>query len=292
MIGVLILGPLLLGLNVIDSLIVGSVIAAVSPAVVVPRMIKLIENHKGEKHHLPELILAGASLDDIYVIIVFTALLEFAKKESISWLNFVNVPMNLVLGITIGIVIGYIFVRVYTYFKLSNDIVVLLLMGLSFLLLRLQDFVSFSALLAIMVMAMVIKFQSPKQATKLSLIYNKLWLVAEIILFVLVGISLNVMVALNYGVMAILLVILAPLFRMLGVYLSVLKTKINRSEKLFLMLAYMPKATVQASIGGIPLAMGLACGNIVLTIAVLSILITAPLGAFCIDYFSDKLLVD
>lgn len=293
-IGTIIFAPLLLGVLTLDAAIIGSVIAAVSPAVVVPRMIKLMEDGYGQDKHIPQLIMAGASVDDVFVIVVFTALTTLASTGEMSITSFFRIPISIILGIALGCFVGILFVWCFKRCHMRDSIKVLIILSMSFLLLELQnrldDIIPISGLLAIMSMGIIINQKNDALAKRLSAKYNKLWLGAEIFLFVLVGIAVDLKYAVSAGVVVILLVVLALLFRMIGVALSITKTELNKKEKLFCALAYTPKATVQAAIGTIPLSMGLACGDIVLTVAVVSILIAAPFGAICIDNLYQKLI--
>ena len=294
MIGTIILAPLLLGVSVLEAAIMGSVIAAVSPAVTVPRMIKLIEEGYGKDKSIPQLILAGASVDDVFVIVVFTALTTLASTGKVSATSFLQIPISIVLGVAVGCGMGFVLVWFFKKCHMRDSIKVLIILSISFLLLELQNrlegIVPVSGLLAIMSMGILINQKYDLLAKRLSVKYNKLWLGAEIFLFVLVGIAVDVKYALNAGIAVVGIVVLALVFRMLGVVLSLIKTKLNAKERLFCAVAYTPKATVQAAIGTIPLAMGLGCGEIVLTVAVVAILLTAPFGAICIDNLYRKLL--
>lgn len=288
------IAPLLLGVTVLEAAIIGSVIAAVSPAVIVPRMIHLIEEGYGKDKSIPQLILAGASVDDVYVIVVFTALTSLASTGEFSLLSFTKVPISIILGSLLGCLAGMIFVKFFKHFHIRDSIKVLILLSVSFLMLELQSLletiIPISGLISIMTMGMFIKQNYDILAKRLSIKYNKLWVGAEIFLFVLVGVAVNIEYALSAGIFIIILVLLALVFRMSGVLLSLTKTDFTSKERLFCMIAYTPKATVQAAIGAIPLTMGLECGSIVLTTAVVSILITAPLGAIGIDRLHSKLL--
>ena len=294
MVGTIIFAPLLLGVSILDAAIIGSVMAAVSPAVVVPRMIKLIEDGYGTDKSIPQLILAGASVDDVFVIVVFTALTTLASTGEVSAISFIQIPTSILLGVLLGGAVGTILVWYFRRFHIRDSVKVLIILSVSFLLLELQNrlegIVPVSGLLAIMSMGIIINQKNDVLAKRLSVKYNKLWLGAEIFLFVLIGIAVDLKYALAAGVVVILLVILALLFRMMGVAVSLVKTKLNKKECLFCMVAYTPKATVQAVLGTVPLAMGLSCGEIVLTVAVISILITAPFGAICVDNLYKKLL--
>lgn len=294
MVGTIIFAPLLLDVSILDAAIIGSVMAAVSPAVVVPRMIKLIEDGYGTDKSIPQLILAGASVDDVFVIVVFTALTTLASTGEVSAISFIQIPTSILLGVLLGGVVGTILVWFFKRFHIRDSVKVLIILSVSFLLLELQNrlegIVPVSGLLAIMSVGIIINQKYDVLAKRLSVKYNKLWLGAEIFLFVLVGIAVDLKYALAAGIVVILLVILALVFRMMGVAISLVKTKLNKKERLFCAVAYTPKATVQAALGTVPLVMGLSCGEIVLTVAVISILITAPFGAICIDNLYKKLL--
>ena len=293
-IGTIILAPIMFGISVLESAIIGSVIAAVSPAVVVPRMIRLLNEGYGKQKSIPQLILAGASVDDVFVIVIFTALTSLASSGTVSVMSFVQIPISIALGILLGVFVGFALTAFFKKWHIEDTVKVLIMIYVSFLILeiqnRLADFVSISGLLAIMSMGIVIKQKQGVLASKLSVKYNKLWIGAEIFLFVLVGATIDLRYVMSAGVIAILLVLGALVFRMIGVALSLLKTDLTKKERLFCMVAYTPKATVQAAIGSIPLSMGLNCGNLVLTIAVLSIMITAPFGAICVDNLYKRLL--
>ena len=294
MVGTIIFAPLLLDVSILDAAIIGSVMAAVSPAVVVPRMIKLIEDGYGTDKSIPQLILAGASVDDVFVIVVFTALTTLASTGEVSAISFIQIPTSILLGVLLGGVVGTILVWFFKRFHIRDSVKVLIILSVSFLLLELQNrlegIVPVSGLLAIMSVGIIINQKYDVLAKRLSVKYNKLWLGAEIFLFVLVGIAVDLKYALAAGIVVILLVVLALVFRMMGVAISLVKTKLNKKERLFCAVAYTPKATVQAALGTVPLVMGLSCGEIVLTVAVISILITAPFGAICIDNLYKKLL--
>lgn len=292
--GTVLLAPLLLGVTTLEAAIMGSVIAAVSPAVVVPRMIRLIEEGYGKEHGIPQLILAGASVDDVFVIVMFTAFTSLATTGNMSVSSFLQIPVSIVLGILSGVLVGIAFVKFFKRFHMRDSVKILIILSCSFLLLalqnRLEGIVPVSGLLAIMSFGMVIKQKYEVLAVRLSSKYNKLWVAAEVFLFVLVGATVDMKYAVSAGIMAVVLVIGALCFRMLGVACSLIKTKLTKKERLFCMVAYTPKATVQAAIGGMPLALGLSCGQIVLTVAVLAILITAPFGAICMDHMYKKCL--
>ncbi len=294
MIGTMVFAPRLLGVSLLDAAIIGSVIAAVSPAVIVPRMIKLIEEGYGVRQSIPQLILAGASVDDVFVIVVFTAFTTLAATGTASAADFVQIPTSICLGILLGIFVGKLLIWFFKKCHIRDSVKVLIVLSVSFLLLEVQEqlegIVSVSGLLAIMSMGMMVKQNDDVLAKRLAAKYNKLWLGAEVFLFVLVGVAVDVRYAMAAGVAVILLVAAALIFRMLGVFFSLLGTSLTKRERLFCMMAYTPKATVQAAIGTIPMTMGLACGEIVLTVAVVSILLTAPFGAICVDKSYQKLL--
>lgn len=294
MVGTIIFAPLLLDVSILDAAIIGSVMAAVSPAVVVPRMIKLIEDGYGTDKSIPQLILAGASVDDVFVIVVFTSLTTLASTGEVSAISFIQIPISILLGVLLGGVVGTILVCFFRRFHMRDSVKVLIILSVSFLLLELQNrlegIVPISGLLAIMSVGIIINQKYDVLAKRISVKYNKLWLGAEIFLFVLVGVAVDLKYALAAGIVVILLVILALVFRMMGVAISLVKTKLNKKERLFCAVAYTPKATVQAALGTVPLVMGLSCGEIVLTVAVISILITAPFGAICVDNLYKKLL--
>ncbi|MFV0393797.1 MAG: cation:proton antiporter [Coprobacillaceae bacterium] len=292
--GMIILAPLLLGVSILDAAIMGSVIAAVSPAVIVPRMIKLMDEGYGTDKNIPQLIMAGASVDDIFVIILFTFLTSLALNNDVSLLSILDIPISIITGIGIGWILGKIFSKFFKQFKCNTITVIIILLSISFLLVSLEnsinDVIAFSALLSVMMMAITLNQNNQPLSKEISLPLSNIWIVAEIILFTLVGAIVDISYVESSGLIMALLIILVLLFRMSGVLLCLIKTPLNLKERLFCMVAYLPKATVQASIGGIPLAMGLACGNIVLTCAVISIILTAPIGAICIDTLYQRLL--
>ncbi len=292
--GTLLLAPRLLHITYLEAAIMGSVIAAVSPAVIVPRMIRALEQGYGSEKRIPQLILAGASADDVFVIIIFTALISLAKGEKIDAMGFAEIPISILLGILMGFLVGGALIWFFKKVHIRDTVKLVIMLSISFLLIELQNqldsIVPMSGLLAIMSMGIMIFSKYDELAKRLSIKYNKLWIGAEIILFVLVGATLDLSYVIKAGVLVVILVFVALVFRMIGVLTCLIKTNLNSKEKLFCVFSYMPKATVQAAIGAIPLSMGLECGNIVLTVAVLSILITAPLGAFLVDHSYQKLL--
>ena len=292
--GMVILAPKLLGISILDAAIMGTVVGAVSPAVIVPKMLKLMDEGYGIQHSIPQLILAGASVDDVFVIVLFTAFTGLAQGNHISIRSFVNIPISILLGIIIGAVIGIVLAYFFKKVHIRDTSKVIIILCISFILVTFEDrfstIVPFSALIAVMAIGIALQRKREIVAKRLSLKFNKIWVMAEIVLFVLVGATVDIKYAVSAGVLSIILILGVLLFRMLGVFLCLVKTELTIKEKLFCMIAYTPKATVQAAIGGIPLAMGLSCGNIILTVAVVAILITAPLGAFCIDSTYRKLL--
>ena len=293
-VGTVILAPRLLGVTVLEAAIIGSVIAAVSPAVVVPRMLRLMDEGYGAKQGIPQMILAGASVDDVYVIVLFSSFTSLASGGTLSPLDFVRIPTSLVLGIAAGVLCGLALAWWFSHVHMRDSIKVVIFLALSLVLVTIEDhctgIIGFSGLLAVMSMGIMLGRRIPVVSKRLSAKYDRLWVGAELLLFVLVGAMVNVAYVAYAGVAAILLILGAMVFRMAGVFASVLSTKLNGKERAFCMLAYTPKATVQAAIGGVPLAMGLACGETVLTVAVLAILITAPFGAIAIDCTYKKWL--
>ena len=294
LIGMIIIAPKLMGISVLEATIMGSVLAAVSPAVVVPRMVKLMDEGYGVKEGIPQLILAGASVDDVYVIVLFSTFIGMMQGENASILNFINIPVSILLGILIGLLIGYLMANFFKKVHIRDTSKVLIILSVSFLLVVIEDSlttsITFSSLIAIMFIGIGIQKKREIVAKRLSIKYSKLWVAAEIFLFVLVGATVNINYLGKVGIKALIVILVALMFRMVGVFVSLLGTSIKPKEKLFTMMAYTPKATVQAAIGGIPLALGLACGDTVLTVAVLAIVLTAPLGAFAIDSTYKKLL--
>lgn len=294
MVGMVLLAPKLLGVSLLDAAIMGAVVGAVSPAVIVPKMLKIMEEGYGAEKSIPQLILAGASVDDVFVIVMFTAFTGMASGESVSVKTFVDIPVSIVLGILVGFVVGVLLTFLFKKIHIRDTAKVIIILCVSFILVAVQDTVSnvvhFEPLISIMVIGITLQSKRKVVANRLSSKFNKLWVGAEVMLFVLVGATVDIKYALTAGVSAIVLIFGVLLFRMVGVFVCLIKTKLTVKERVFCMIAYLPKATVQAAIGGVPLAMGLGCGNIVLTVAVVAILITAPLGAFLIDLTYKKLL--
>jgi len=293
-IGMMLLAPRLLGISVLEAAIMGAVVGAVSPAVIVPKMLKLMETKYGTNKGIPQLIMAGASVDDVFVIVMFTAFVGLAQGEKISPTSFVQIPISIIVGLLIGIVLGLLMAIIFDKVHIRDSAKVIILLSVSFLLValesKLKGIVPISGLLAVMSMGAALQKKRSKVAERLSRKYSKLWVGAEILLFVLVGATVDISYAASAGLAAVIVIVGVLIFRMAGVFCCMLKTKLTMKERIFCMIAYMPKATVQAAIGGIPLAMGLPCGKIILTVAVLAILITAPLGAFGVDMTYKKLL--
>lgn len=293
-IGMIILAPKLFGVSILEAAIIGTVVAAVSPAVIVPKMIKLIDEGYGTKKSIPQLILAGASVDDVFVIVLFTAFTGLAQGKQISVTSFVNIPVSICLGVAIGFLVGYLLSKYFTRIHIRDTVKVIIILSISFVLVTIEDhitgIITFSALIAIMFIGIAIQKYRKDVSLRLSSKFNKLWVGAELLLFILVGATVDLHYVTGAAVSAILLIFGVLCFRMLGVFVCLLHTQLVFKERLFCMLAYIPKATVQAAIGGIPLAMGLSCGNIVLTVAVMAILITAPIGAFFIELTYKRLL--
>lgn len=294
MIGMIILAPRLLSVSLIEAAVIGAVVAAVSPAVVVPKMIKLMEDGYGTKQGIPQLILAGASVDDVYVIVMFTAFTSLAQGGNVSVMSFVNIPVSIMFGIIIGIIIGKALAVVWKKLHIRDTVKAAIFLSVALLLVDIEASlntpITFASLISVMFIGIALKKDRPEVAFRLSQKYNKMWVWAEVMLFVLVGATVDIGYVAYAGVSSIVIIIGALIFRMVGVALCMAGTKLKLKERVFCMLAYTPKATVQAAIGGVPLSMGLACGNTVLTVAVLAIIITAPLGAFAIDMTYRKLL--
>lgn len=300
MIGYVLAAPVLFGITRIEAAVMGAVLGAVSPAVVVPKMVQLMENKYGTKKAIPQMILAGASCDDIFVIVLFTTFLGIAQGGTAHITDFLNVPVSIVLGILLGMAAGYL---LYCFFETAyakkhyvrNSTKVIIVLGVSFLLVAVEGWlegkVAISGLLAVVSMACILKMKSIAFVSKrLSEKFGKLWIAAEVMLFVLVGAAVDIRYTLKAGFVAILMIFIALLFRACGVLLCTVKTNLNWKERIFCVIAYLPKATVQAAIGSVPLASGLACGKLVLSVAVMAIILTAPLGAFGMEATYKKLL--
>lgn len=292
--GMVLLAPSLLGISILEAALMGTVIAAVSPAVIVPKMLFLMENKIGTKKSIPQLIMAGASVDDVFVIVLFTAFTGLLSGGEVSSASFLQIPIAIVTGLAAGILLGLVLSIYFKRFHMRDSVKVLILLSISFLLVAMEKLLKgtlpVSGLLAVMGMSATLLKTYGLLAKRLSAKFNKLWVGAEILLFVLVGATVDIKYAVAAGFAAVLLIFGVMIFRLAGVYVSLLKTPLTKKERVFCMIAYLPKATVQAAIGSIPLALGLSCGKIVLTVAVLAILITAPLGAFGVDISYKKLL--
>ena len=293
LIGIIILASKLMGLTILEAAIMGAVLAAVSPAVVVPRMVKLMDEGYGTKEGIPQLILAGASVDDVYVIVLFSTFVGMMQGEGVSVLKLINIPISILLGILIGLLLGFVLAYFFKKVHIRDTSKVLIILSVSFLLVVFEDKlttpITFSALISIMFIGIGLQRKREEVAKRLSVKYGKLWVAAEVFLFVLVGATVNIGYLGKVGMKALIVIIGALAFRMLGVFVCLIGTSLKKKERLFVMMAYTPKATVQAAIGGIPLNLGFACGDTVLTVAVLAIVLTAPLGAFAIDLSYKKL---
>ena len=298
--GYLLCAPMILGITRIESAVMGAVLAAVSPAVVVPRMVQLMENGYGTEKSIPQMILAGASCDDIFVIVLFSTFAGIAQGGTADFTQFLNIPVSIVLGILLGAAVGYLLSLFFetAYAKehyVRNSMKVIVVLGLSFLLMAVETwakpYVSVSGLLAVVSMACVLKMKCPKSVSgRFSEKFGKLWIAAEVVLFVMVGAAVDIRYTATAGGAAVVMILLALIFRAAGVCVCMAGTALNKKERLFTVIAYLPKATVQAAIGSVPMAMGLSCGQIVLSVAVLAILITAPLGAIGMDMTYRRLL--
>ena len=291
---IMVVAPLFFDITLIEAAIIGAIVAAVSPAIIVPRMIKLMERGYGKKKPIPQLILAGASIDDVFVIILFTSLVQSYQTNTFSIQSILLIPVSLVLGIVLGVAIGVILVKLFKKYHMRDTIKVLIIFSMGFLMIALEnslkDVIMISGLVSVMVLGGTILNQYQILAHRLVNKFEKIWVVAEIMLFVLVGAVLDISVIPGIGIFAIILVFIGLLGRMLGVMISLIKKKLNQKEKLFVGISYIPKATVQAAIGAIPLSLGFMSGQLMLSIAVLSIVITAPIGAFLMDLSYSKLL--
>ncbi len=293
-VGVMLIAPPLLGISLLEAAIVGAVVAAVSPAVIVPKMLKLMEEGRGTAKGIPQMIMAAGSVDDVFVIVLFTAFTTLALGGSVGAVTFLNIPISIAAGVVLGAISGLAIAAYFKWFHTRDSIKLLVIASCAFLFLAIEswakEWLAISGLLAVMVMGITILWRHPALAKRLSSKLNKVWVGMEVILFVLVGAAVDISYAASAGVAALALIFAAMLFRMFGVYLSMVRSSLSGKERIFCMVAYTPKATVQAAIGSLPLSMGLPCGEIVLTVAVLAILVTAPVGAFGIDATYQKLL--
>ena len=293
--GIYLIAPKVLNISAIDSLILGAVLAAVSPAVVVPKMLKLIDEGYGRKSGIPDLIMAGASVDDIFVIVVFTALLTIRSGGSVSIFSIISIPISILLGILFGSIFGNILSILFKKFNIINEKKILILLSISFVLLffenTIKSTIPFSGLIAVMALSASLKKKSESIAMDLSKSFSSIWVFAEILLFVLVGASVNISYAFKLSYLPLIVIIFGLIFRAIGVNIAILKSDLNNKERLFTTISYMPKATVQAAISSIPLSMGLSSGETILTVGVFAILFTAPIFAKLIDFSYKKLLV-
>lgn len=292
--GMVLLAPRILGISVMDAAIMGAVVAAVSPAVIVPKMLRLMDEGYGVAKSIPQMILAGASVDDVFVIVLFTAFTGLAQGNSVAATDFLQIPLSIFIGIALGAVIGWVVSVFFTKKHMRDTVKVLIILSIAFILVTAENamkgIIPFSGLIAVMCLGILLQRKREDLAARLSVKFSKLWVGAEVLLFVLVGATVDVSYAIRAGAAVVLLLFCVILFRMAGVFCCMLGTKLTMKERVFCMIAYMPKATVQAAIGAVPLAMGLPCGQIVLTVAVVAILLTAPLGAFGVEHTYKKLL--
>lgn len=294
MLGIIIFGKMIFKIDTIDAGILAAVLAAVSPAIVVPRMIRLMNEGYGKDKHIPEMILAGASVDDVFVIVFFSSFLALKTGGDLSFMNFLNIPISIITGIILGIIIGKILGKILVSFDINPIYKAMIFISLGFLTLRFQeivsDYIAISALISIMTAGMAINMEDESLTSDLLGSFGRLWKVFEVFLFVLVGISVDMAYVKEAGFLAVLLILIGLIFRMVGVNISLIGTNLNKDERLFTSFAYLPKATVQAAIGPVALSMGLASGNLILSVSVIAILFTAPLGAILTDNTYDKLL--
>ena len=294
MLGIIIFGKMIFKIDTIDAGILAAVLAAVSPAIVVPRMIKLMNEGYGKDKHIAEMILAGASVDDVFVIVFFSSFLALKTGGELSAMNFLNIPISIITGIILGLIIGKILGKILVSFDIDPIYKAMIFISLGFLTLRFQeivaDYIAISALISIMTAGMAINMEDERLTSDLLGSFGRLWKVFEVFLFVLVGISVDMAYVKEAGFLAIILILIGLIFRMIGVNISLIGTNLNKGERLFTSFAYLPKATVQAAIGPVALSMGLASGNLILSVSVIAILLTAPLGAILTDNTYDKLL--
>lgn len=292
--GMMLIAPPLLGISLLDAAIMGAVVAAVSPAIIVPKMLHLMDQKYGTSKSIPQLIMAGGSVDDVFVIVMFTAFTGLALGGNISAVSFLQIPVSILSGLVLGVLLGWLLTRYFKRYHMRDSVKVLIILSVSFLLVALERVLKgvlpVSGLLAVMALGATLLKNYEVLALRLSAKFSKLWVGAEILLFVLVGATVDIKYAVGAGLSAVVVILFSLLFRMAGVFVCMIKTQLTLKERVFCMIAYLPKATVQAAIGSLPLAMGLPCGKIVLTVAVLAILITAPLGAFGIDMTYKRLL--
>lgn len=295
MIAFTIFAPIIFGISRLDGLLMGSVIAAVSPAVIVPRMINIKNEGYGKNKNITDVILTGVSVDDIFVLIVFSSIIGLKTGDSLSYMSVLNIPISVITGILLGVIVGVIIIKFFEKFEIRDVVKIMILLSTSFLLLAieeiLKDKVMISALLSIITVGVIINYKNKSLAKDISFKYNELWAFAEILLFVLVGVSLDLEYALSEGFSSVFIILIALFFRMIGVLACLIKTDYSYKERIFFVIAYIPKATVQASIGYIPLSLAISSGQTILTVSIVSILITAPIGALLIDNSYKKLLI-
>lgn len=292
-IGTMIFAPIFLGLSLLESALLGAILGAVSPAIVVPRMVTLIQEKRGTKKGIPQLILAGASVDDIYALVLFSSFLTLVQSGEFQMLSLLKIPVSIFSGLLVGLTGGYLLAKFFEKIRFSSMVQFLILFSLSLSLVHLEavlTWLPFSGILAVMAMAIMLYRQMPTDSDKIAHFYHQLWVPGEMFLFILVGASVNIAFAFAAGFLPLLVILGALLIRMIGVWVSLIGTNLSFKDKLFCLIAYSPKATVQAAIGGVPFALGLASGELMLTLSVLAILITAPLGAFGMDFSYNKLL--
>ena len=292
---IILIAPLILNISILDAAILGAVLAAVSPAVVVPRMLHLIQEGFGHKHRIPQIIMAGASLDDIFVIILFTSFISLRQGQAIDYSLFLSPPISILTGIGIGFIIGWLFVQLFKRIHMRDTIKVLLILSICFLLLGLEHVIltviPYSALLSVISIGLSILYFYPKLANRITSKFSKIWVASEVFLFILVGAVVDLTSLQSYAWLIVLVLLLGLVSRFIGVQMCLVKSNLTPNERLFTSVAYIPKATVQAAIGSIPLSLGFSSGNIILSAAVLAILITAPVGAFGIDFLTKRLLI-
>lgn len=290
--GALILGPILFGFNVIESLLLGSIIAAVSPAVIVPKMIDMINKGQGQKKKIPQMILASASLDDIVVIVLFTSFLSLELGQSVNAIDLIELPVSIVMGIVSGIIIGFLVSKIFQMFHMRDTIKVMVLIAVGLFMIGFENVFNapYSGLIGVMSLAMMVLYKIPHVSKRLVFKFEKVWVVAELLLFILIGAAFDLSNLTDILWMGIILILGMLVFRMIGVFMALIPSKFTFKEKLFVSISFIPKATVQASIAGIPLSLGVISGNTMLSIGVLAIIVTAPLGATLIDMFKHKLI--
>lgn len=289
-VGITIIGPLLFGISLVEALILGSVLAAVSPAVVVPKMIELIAEKRGTTKKIPQMILAASSLDDVYVIVLFTSFLSMYESNTFEIKALLSIPVSIILGAIAGYIVSIGLVFFFKKFHIRDSVKVLILLSFGFILLYLEDYMMISGLIGVMTLGLIISYHYEILAIRLQSKFSKIWVFAEILLFVLIGSALNLDGLKDTVLLIIVMIFFGLIFRLLGVFVSLFRSNLNHKEKLFLGFSYLPKATVQAAIGSIPLQMGVKSGDLILSTAVVAILLTAPLGAFLIDMTKKKLL--